>query len=97
MTDVRIDFTQYLRPHGMRTDVYTVLEDTDDTLGPQYQKIKDNGYVFECEVLTNGMVSLTIHDPEKETDIAHELCNNGPEVPGKIRKLITDFKLHHGN
>lgn len=87
-----IPFTQYLRPDGRKKPVEIVRP---QPVMERAEAIMAAGYSFEIEELSNGMVSMTItgFDPaiEEVGDLAHELCMNGPDVPAKVDKLITDF------
>jgi hypothetical protein len=81
-----IPFTQFLRPDGRRAKVsYECPED----VGAKAEKILAAGYRFECEVLTDQTVSLTISTDEE--DVAHELCANGPDVIAAVRRLVMRF------
>ena len=85
-----IPFVQYLRPDGRRR--HTSIE-----RGPATEAkaavILRAGYVFECEELSTGHASFTIHDPRDEEDVAIEICLNGPEVPATVDKLIEKFVI----
>lgn len=50
-----------------------------------------DGYVFECEELQTGHVSMTVERPGEDwpLTLAHEVCVNGPRVPETIDALIT--------
>jgi hypothetical protein len=85
-----VPFTQYLRPYGRRTEVAIDLNPETEA---KALEILAAGYVFECEELTTGHVSFTIHDPRKQEDVAIQLGANGPEVPSLVTKLIMGFKL----
>ena len=79
-----IQFTQYLRPDGRKTQVTT------DPKDPEIQRMADEvidaGGRFEIEILLNGMVSMTVaHDEE---DIAIEICVNGPEIHKALHALV---------
>ena len=81
-----IEFTQYKLPHGRAVPVRI---DRPDPVYEKARRLMEAGYVFECEVLTDGEVSLTITDDE--ADHAIEVCPNGPEVPAAVDKLILGF------
>lgn len=90
-----IEFTQYLRPDGRKSQQFIQL---DDETEKKAERIIQAGYRFEMELLRDERtVSLTItgYDPriEEENDVAHVLCENGPEVPESVKKLINSFKL----
>ena len=81
-----IPFTQYRRPNGEKRQQFF---DCDESLANKAQTIIDKGYCFEVEVLMNGIVSLTISDGEE--DVAIELSENGPEIPGVVERLVENF------
>lgn len=83
-----IAFTQYLRPHGRPVPVFINMP---DAVAAKADLIVSAGFRFECEELTTGRISLTIHDPDEEDDVAIEVVPNGPEVPVAIERLILGF------
>ena len=85
-----IPFTQFLRPDG-RTK--TISIDRPDTVAAVARTILDQGYRFECEVLTTGDVSLTItNDDDGDVDV--EVTKNGPGLIGEaVDRLITRFAI----
>lgn len=82
-----IPFTQYLRPFGEPRPVS--FEAPDELLGLAQQVI-DRGYRFECEELTTGHVSLTVHDPSTGEDVGIQVVPNGPEVTGAVEALVRE-------
>lgn len=78
-------FTQYLLPDGRQRRTATWVP---FSTAANAERLTDAGYRLECEVLTTGAVSFTIHDPKKEEDVAIEICDNGAEVPGTVVRLI---------
>ena len=81
-----IVFTQYLRPDG-RTKLDEIERPPD--IEEKARAIRQLGYVFEMELLMTGVVSFTCCKRDDQEDcIAHELCPNGPEVPGTVDKLV---------
>lgn len=83
-----IDFTQFLFPRGRAIDVKI------DRPEPVYQKARQiiaAGLRFECEI-DGSEARFTITD-EDEGDLAIEVCQNGPDVPGAVDKLILGFNL----
>lgn len=80
-----IPFTQYLLPDGRQREVFI---DRPEKIEAQAQLIIKRGLRFECEMLTDGEVSLTIHDPKKGEDIAIEIVPNGTEVPKAVDRLV---------
>lgn len=83
-----IPFTQYLRPHGKKT---LITIDRPQSVYDKAMKIIEAGYVFEAEVLTTGMVSLTIGG--KHTDVCMELVMNNEAVPAAVDKMINGFNF----
>lgn len=83
----KIEFTQYLLPNGRRSTVYI---DRPDPIYRQAQAIIARGLRFECEILTNGLVSLTITD-EDEGDLITSIVPNGPDVPDAVDRMIQRF------
>lgn len=80
----RIPFTQYMRPTGRPMPVS--IERPADIIA-KAEAILSRGLVFECEMLPDGMVSLTITDPD-EGDIDIELVANGASVPDAVDRLV---------
>lgn len=83
-----VPFVQYLRPDGRRS---AVAIDRPDSIAKAADMIRSHGFRFECEQLTTGEVSFTISDDDD--DYAFELSGNGPDVPGAVDRLITQFDL----
>ena len=80
-----IPFTLYLLPNGRQ--VQTSIE-VPDEISAMAQEIRARGNRFECEILTTGQVSLTVHNNQTEEDTAIEICANGPEVIKAVEKLV---------
>jgi hypothetical protein len=59
-----------------------------DDIGLKAMRLLNAGLRCEAEVLATGEVSLTIHDPNIEEDIAIEIVSNGPDVPEAVARLI---------
>jgi len=95
--DGKLPFTQFLRPNGRMTPIFTVLEDETGELLQKAQIILDRGYNFEIEILMNGIISMTIcgycPECEEDRDIVMELSANGPHVQVKIKEMIEKFNL----
>ena len=72
--EYEIPFTRYLLPNGAKTP--TTFKSTGKTARIA-KALVGFGLLFECEILTTGEVSLTVHDPEIEEDISIQLCENG--------------------
>jgi hypothetical protein len=83
-----LSFTQFLFPTGQSREIET---DVPVLVYDKAMKIKEAGYRFEIERLSNGKVSITISDDE--ADWAHEIIDNGPAVPDAIERLIMNFKI----
>lgn len=81
-----IEFTQYIMPYGRPQPVSI---DRPDEIAAKAKAITDEGYRFECEVLSTGEVSLTVCDDDGDLDI--EVVPNGPSVPEAVDRLITRF------
>jgi hypothetical protein len=84
-----LTFTQYLRPDGRQQPVSI---DVPQNVYDAAAVLQSRGLRFECEMLTTGEVSLTIHDPIKEQDVDSRVVPNGPGVPGAVHDLILNFK-----
>ena len=79
-----IYFTQYIPPHGRRERVSIERPDEIEAMA---QEIRARGFVFECEKLSNGVVSLTVTDPE-EGDVCIELAFDEKKVPEHVDNLV---------
>lgn len=69
--------TQFVLPHGIAKAVDT---DLPAACQPAYEDMMKHGCRFECEVLSNGVVSVAISDKEAGVDVDISLTPNGPEV-----------------
>jgi hypothetical protein len=87
-TEYHIPFTQYLLPDGRKRDV-TIVRPKE--IYDKAMDIVKAGHRFEAEVLTTGMVSLTIFNLQKQEDVAIKVVSNGPEVQEAIDRMITRF------
>lgn len=81
-----ISFTQYLLPRGERR---AVKIHRPFAIQMKANEISKLGYKFECEILTNGMVSLTIAG--KNTDVGIQIVPNGQDVLGAVDRLVLEF------
>lgn len=82
-----IPFTQYMMPNGRRQAVHI---DRPDEISVRAEKIIERGYRFEVEMLSDFQtISLTIANDEDDHEI--EICQNGPEVPDAIDRMIVRF------
>lgn len=81
-----IPFTQFLRPDGRQVPVQ-VHRPAD--IEAKARAILAAGFVFECEQLITGHVSLTIANSKE--DVAIEICHNDRAVLAAVDRLITRF------
>lgn len=81
-----IPFRVYTLPGGRQSE--EVFSTSCKATYDMAQDVINAGFRFEAEVLRTGQVSFTVHDIEKEIDVAIELCDNGPAVREAIRKLV---------
>ena len=82
-----VPFRQFYRPHG-RSAIVSI--DMPNHIARLADIIRSKGYEFQCEVLTFGVVSFTVTDPD-EGDMDIELVGNGPGVPAAVEQLIERF------
>lgn len=86
---MQIEFTQYLRPNGRRTITRLPASVEACSMARALQK---EGVRLECEVLSTGVVSFTAELPglgdDDDITLAHELVDNGPNVPSAVHDLI---------
>ncbi len=87
---MEIEFKQFLMPNGR---VKLVNIDRPQEVCEKAKQIKEAGYSLEIETLITGEISMTIADSENETDLAIEVCPNGPAVPEHVDKMILGFDL----
>lgn len=82
-----IPFTQYLLPTGQKRGE---LIDRPPDIEVMAHRFIASGGRYECEILRTGEVSLTAvaEIDGKEQDVAIVICNNGPEIPGKVDELV---------
>ena len=78
-------FTQYLLPNGDKKEIEFIVDGDTEI---KAKSILKYGWVFEAEILTNGVVSLTISDGEEDRVI--QVCENGTTIPIVIEKLIDE-------
>lgn len=81
-----IPFTQYLLPRGERKAVHVYRP---YAITAKARHIMALGYTFECEILTNGRISLTIAG--KNTDVGIQIVPNGQDVLGAVDRLVLEF------
>lgn len=80
-----IPFTQYLRPDGRQHPIE--IERPKD-IEEMARRMLLYGWRFEVEELSTGDVSLTVHDPRAEEDVAIEVVPNGPGVLEAVDRLV---------
>lgn len=80
-----MNFTQYMRPNGRK--VFTTINRPPE-IEAKAREIEAVGYVFETEVLMNGMCSFECITLPSEEVISHEICKNGPPVLDAVDKLV---------
>jgi len=85
---MEIRFTQYLRPNGRASNVFI---DRPNEVALKTAQIVIAGYGLVYEILADGYVSLRISDDKG--DYAFELCENGPEIPNAVDRLVMRFEL----
>lgn len=81
-----IPFTRYHLPNGRRSRTSI---DRPHTVERWAEAVTDAGWRFEVEVLTTGEVSLTVHDPDTEEDVAIEVVPNGEGVGAAVDRLVS--------
>lgn len=82
-----IPFTQFLLPHGERQLVFierplAILE--------KARVLRESGFRFEIEILTNGLVSMECLKRDAEMTLAHKICENGPPIPLNVDALVEE-------
>jgi hypothetical protein len=82
-----VEFTQYLRPSGNTRPIYI---DVDEPLHAMAQAVIAAGQRFEAELLSDGLVSLTVADPDLRADVAIRVCSNDEAVPRSVDELIIE-------
>lgn len=90
-----IPFTQYMRPNGRKVRVEV---DRPAEIERRADALIKLGAVFEIEELMSGMVSMTCERDTGDDDevLGHELCSNGPEVPGAVDTLVNRAYIKAG-
>lgn len=83
---VAVSFTQYMRPDG-RAKPASV--DVPAACAADVAATQEAGLAPEAEVLANGLVSFTLYDPETQSDVVCEVCENGPAVKDALQQLFT--------
>ena len=80
---MRIPFTQYLLPDGRKKSVSV---DRSPRVNALAHALIDKGFVFECEVLSTGQVSVTISDGEDDVEI--KVVRNDPDVGPAVDAMV---------
>lgn len=78
-----VPFTQYMRPHGHKMQVYIDLPEEIEAMA---KEINNAGFRFEVEMLTTGDVSATISD--NNGDYEFNIGPNDARVPERMSDLI---------
>ena len=88
-----IPFTQYMLPRG-RKRAEEIDRPTD--IEALAQRFIASGGWYECEILTTGHVSLTAcqHVDDEPLDVEIVVCQNGPEIPGAVDRLVKMSAAH---
>jgi hypothetical protein len=78
-----VTFTKYTQPDGRRSQIQLPIS---EEAFPLAEALRMQGYVFEIEVLPNGIISQTVTDDDDDIEI--ELCGPGGQEAARI-ELIT--------
>jgi len=79
-----VKFTQYLMPDGRQQQV---VIDRPNEVVDKADELNRLGFRFELEMLSDyRTVSLTVAKDDEDVEI--ELCDNGPEIPAAVDRLI---------
>lgn len=89
-----IRFTQFMLPNGRQKPV-TISRS--QGIEAKADEVVARGGSFEIEVLSTGVVSITCEDHAAEATISHHLCENGPEVPKTVDKVVEEAYWHYSN
>jgi len=82
-----IPFTQFMMPDGRREAV--TIERTPE-IELMAHRIIAAGYAFEIEMLSDyKSISMEIIN-KRERVLAADICENGPQVPPMIDRLVTE-------
>ena len=80
-----IPFTQYMLPNGARRSA--TFECNEETYA-QSKRLLEDGYYFDAEILSTGMVSLTCEEEDRLVNI--EVVANGPDVVQAVERLVAE-------
>lgn len=86
--DNKIPFVQFMPPRGAHRIITITVE---PAAAIKAKTIIDCGLEFHIEVLSNGMVSMTICDPNDKGDVAIKVVQNGPNMKEDVERLVIDF------
>jgi hypothetical protein len=84
---MKVPFTQFIPPHGRQERIEIELA---DELAPKLEQIAAAGCRLTAEILSTGICSFCIEEPELG-DFDITLVVNGPQVPIKITDMIQRF------
>ena len=85
--DSSIPFTQFMLPNGARQLVH--IERPAEII-KKANVLRESGFRFEIEILTNDLVSMEVLKHDAEITLAHKICANGPDVPVKVDELVNE-------
>ena len=85
---MQVEVTQFLRPHGRREAMTTVVP---DACRDGYANMLLEHCRLTAEVLTTGHISLCIEDTVYG-DFDSRLVANGPDVPKALTDMLTTFR-----
>lgn len=89
--DNKIPFVQFMPPKGAHRIIYITVE---PATAIKAKTIIDCGLEFHVEILRNGMVSLTICDPNPDgRDVAIKVVPNDPSMKESVERLVKEFDL----
>ncbi|NIN00508.1 MAG: hypothetical protein GTO24_21220 [candidate division Zixibacteria bacterium] len=80
-----IQFTQFLLPDGRRR---TVEIDMSEEVEAKAKTIVGQGYSFEIEILTTGLVHMDCNNGEDV--LSNAICENGPEIIECVEKIVNE-------
>ena len=84
---MKAEIIQYLLPNGRLRKMYVDLPDENKS---KYIEMTNAGCRLEAEILTHGLVSLTVFDFKNGEDIDIEIVDNGPPVIKAYIKLLNN-------
>ncbi len=78
---------QFLKPNGQKRVCRTTVP---ESVKDNYELMKTNGCRLTAEELQNGMVSVTIEEPQLG-DFLIRLVENGPKVQEALEEMLKKF------